>query len=257
MVLFFLHDHSSVKIIFSYSFPNIKRNKQEPENSLSVSITTIILPSNVESFNTGSSLEKWAKKRPRLKSGAKTAKSPTEDDREFCYETLETDLSLLFNGLEEDNKSIDDSLSNLQYQVHTDIEQLILKGEISKDKNEPTQKPKRRRKKHGTDQKEGGGKAKQGRNKARTIVFSISKPPTPQTEQVIRVDVTSNVSIEEFRHAESNVDDCGLQRDKMIDGKRKELKRNFNENAGMDEENFIVRCKQLAPRQRQRPQRLL
>ncbi|RZB39702.1 hypothetical protein BDFB_011122 [Asbolus verrucosus] len=218
-----------------------RRKSGKVEKPTTLAITNILPPEDFQCFNTGSSLEKWSKKPVRLKS-AKATKSPTEDDKDFCYETLETDLSLLLNEPEEE-LSQDGSLSNLQYEVHTDIEQLLLKNENSTAADEVKEKSKRRRKTRGKDKPK------------KTIKFSISKPPSPQTEQVIRVDVTSNVSAGECRRAESALaeDNCSKGRAEMIDDKRKELKRNLNESsAEMCDEDFIVRCRQLALRQRRR-----
>lgn len=64
--------------------------------------------------------------------------------------------------------------------------------------------------------------------------------------------MTSNVSAEEERRGGASDDDnCGGG--EVIDDKRKELKRNLNESgAEMCDEDFIVRCRQLALRQRRR-----
>lgn len=204
-------------------------------------INNLNLPENIQSFNTGSSLEKWSKKRPRLKS-AKISKSPTEDDRDFCYETLETDLSLLLNESDESPKS-DDSLNNLQYEVHSDIEKLLQESSRSVEETEDEAKLKKRKKKRGK------------KDKNKIIKFSLSKPPSPQTEQVIRVDVTSSVSNEDKSRVietKKNEDNNNCLNEDFIDDKRKELKRNLEKNTEMCDEDFIVRCKQLALRQRRR-----
>jgi hypothetical protein len=213
----------------SYSFPFPRGRSSKPTT---LAITNINLPDNVQSFNTGSSLAKWSNKRVRLKS-AKIPKTPTEFDKDFCYETLETELSLILNEPEE--RHTPDSLTNLQYEVHTDIEKLLQESERCPEDDKD--KPKRRRKK---------------RRNAKKKTIKFSKSPSPQTEQVIRVDVTSNVSAEEERRGGASDDDnCGGG--EVIDDKRKELKRNLNESgAEMCDEDFIVRCRQLALRQRRR-----
>ncbi|XP_044267478.1 uncharacterized protein LOC123013164 isoform X3 [Tribolium madens] len=221
----------------SYSFPFFK---QKGSKSNTLAINNLNLPANIQSFNTGSSLDKWSKKRPRLKS-AKISKSPTEDDRDFCYDTLETDLSLLLNDSDDPPKSPDDSLKNLQYEVHSDIEKLLQESQRSA-QEEKEDKTKKRRKKRG--------------KKTKDKVIKFSKPPSPQTEQVIRVDVTSSVCNEEkylgVKKMEENNNKDEIV-DQMIDDKRKELKRNLEKNSEeMCDEDFIVRCKQLALRQRRR-----
>ena len=127
-------------------------------------------------------------------------------------------------------------MDNLHYEVHSDIEKLL--EETSRSVEEEDEVGERRRKKRGKGRKK----------KVKMIRFS--KTPSPQTEQVIRVDVTSNVSANADRRrtveiAKLEEEECA-KRDE-IDVERKNLEENAVE---MCDEEFIVRCRQLALRQR-------
>lgn len=225
-------------LICSYSFPFLRARTAKAKNT-SLTITNIKLPDNIQGFNTGASLDKWSKKRVRWKS-AKTSKTPTEFDKDFCYESLETDLSMLLNDLDEHPRSMNSSLDNLQFEMHTDIEKLLEESEknIDEDSN-----PRRRKK-------------KRGKNKNKTKTIRFSKPPSPQTEQVIRVDVISNGSANEdrCRRHEIKKTECNEfeKNEEVNNNTNKELKWNLTESIEMCDNDFIVKCKQLALRQRRR-----
>ncbi|KAJ8946247.1 hypothetical protein NQ318_004616, partial [Aromia moschata] len=148
-----------------------------------------------------------------------------------------------------------DTLNEDVYEVNSDIEELLKEsmeirqiveqeGFKEKEKSAPYKKRKESKRKH---------KFK------RTIRFSLSKPPSPNTEQIIRVDVTSNVSVDELRHPlnEKGIfgkDNCGNA--KMTNGSGKDFDSGYSENGAInsdgDDEEFIIRCSQLALAQRGR-----
>lgn len=192
-----------------------------------LSITTLALPSDVKSFNTGSSTEKWAKKRARF---FKSAKNTPEPISQALYNQDEDnfDVSTLIDELEND-ASIDGNVDHsVGYEIDEDVQRLINEAarvdvlkqpvgtsrRVSFDAAGPDEqkaskrKSKRRRRKSSKEKDKGEDdeKKKKKTKVTKTVSFSLSKPPTPQTEQVIRVDVVSNYSIELEDDASNNKD---------------------------------------------------
>ncbi|KAB0797782.1 hypothetical protein PPYR_08775 [Photinus pyralis] len=166
-----------------------------------LSVLNIMLPKNVKSFNTGSSTQRWANKRPRLKSAKLIQeKEPKLVDMEsinvpILIEELDNDIK------EEVPEEIDPDIQKLLEETHVqDGHECRMSCD---DTSERAHKLKRKHRKKSKKDKE-----KKSKHKVKkTVSFSLSKPPTPQTEQIIRVDVVSNYSVE-FETCESNRSDC-------------------------------------------------
>lgn len=258
---------------FRYSYKLAARTKGyvTPRGELEpqLTVTTLVFPDDT-SFNTGSSLKRWANKTPRLTSAKRKNHTPRknmlDDEYDFSYpisellddNDLDTQKNLGdINQQEQKNLALDLK----EYYVSSDIEELMLKSQRTGEKFEqrgPSKKEKNRKR------DKSGDTVKQKRNKfKKTLRFSFSKPPSPETEQVIRVDVTSNVSFEEKSQLEYHMikndlmkNDCTKGHGKLISGKLNDLSarkfdKNNNEKYGDlsnegGEEDFIVKCRQLA-----------
>lgn len=127
---------------------------------------------------------------------------------------------------------MDTSLGNLEYQVHADIEELILKSQRSIEEEPlPQERMSRRRKK----------------KKNKLKIIKLSKPSSPETEQIIRVDVTS-ITSEETRAKRNKPDED--KKDKKTE-KNKKLERTLTENPEkFCDDDIIVKCRQLDLKQR-------
>lgn len=167
------------------------------------------------------------------------------------YYDIELDIDSFLNIVtdddEQDKKSEDNySLNHLVYELHSDIEELIMKSQRDESVNENREKTKRRK------------KCTNKEKLKKTIRFSTDT--SPETEQVIRVDVTSNVSTKNddgnrklYNNNNNNnslVSNFNKKRSTMINepyvnGKSGHFKGNMVRCIA-DEEDFIVRCKQLA-----------
>ncbi|XP_050307163.1 uncharacterized protein LOC126743925 [Anthonomus grandis grandis] len=240
------HDHgttccSSGSNGFPYkgSIPRKTITQNENIDEPQLTIKTLIFPENIR-FNTGASMERWSKKTPRLVSVKRKnyipRQSMLDNEFEFSYGDF---LSESNNYCTESNLEYDELNTGKEYSVLTDIEELFLKS-----KGSTTRLTKRK----------DNNTAKGKRNKFnKTIRFSFSRPPSPLTEQIIRVDITSNVSFEEF----SLLDQTGANtssHDAQTKNKEYKLRhtnsnnnKNNNIELGLEglEEDFIVRCRQL------------
>ncbi|KAH1024630.1 uncharacterized protein LOC125503844 [Dendroctonus ponderosae] len=241
----------STKGYHGYSYKLAARTKEQYTPRLTepkLTITTLLFPDNV-TLNTGASLEKWSKKAPRLLSAKCKSFTPrkplnssiADDDYDFSYPL--TDLFEQPQPAEDFAQINDDLQLNFDdYFVASDIEELMLKSE--RIQHELVEKPKK------------GDKTKKKRHKfKKTIRFSLSKPPSPETEQVIRVDVTSNVSFEDDSEIRTKEPRLSKGRNRTISEclksqSMRKLDKNNNEKScdgpKGDEDDFIVKCRQLA-----------
>nr|CAI5855305.1 unnamed protein product [Callosobruchus analis] len=67
-----------------YTVSFAKNLLQKPNKTTSLSIKTISLPDGLQAYNGGYSLEKWSKKRPRLRSGKHEPKYSAYDYDNTC-----------------------------------------------------------------------------------------------------------------------------------------------------------------------------
>lgn len=186
-----------------------------PKKPPILSVNNIDLPEDVSTFNTGYSLKKWSNKMPRLKSAHKNGRSKGNRVANSEYD-MSCDLSNILDCIDSSEaREYSDHVQAEEYEIHSDIEELLRRSaEIRRQEEEDGEGRKGRRKKRmgndGDDARPATEEKSRRRHRHRlkkTIRFSFSKPASPQTEQVIRVDVTSNISVEELRQIESSRSD--------------------------------------------------
>ncbi|XP_072386656.1 uncharacterized protein [Diabrotica undecimpunctata] len=190
---------------------------EDQRKSPKLAVNTINLPENFSSYNTGSSLEKWAKKRSRLKSAQRKGLRENLD----VLDENAYDISEILESLDQGDIGKEDYVSD----VNSDIEELWKKSQREIETNE------KRDKTHCTKHERCRKRSKHKMKKF--IRFSLSKPASPNTEQIIRVEISSTVSISELNHLHKNIDDRNDQKRKETDSFDKE------------EQDFIIRCSQL------------
>ncbi|XP_060518592.1 uncharacterized protein LOC132697263 [Cylas formicarius] len=214
---------------YCYRFSPTKFIPGEPQ-MIGLAIRNLTLPDNVK-LNCGTSLRRWSKKTPRLRS-SKTQRSKSPDISDESDNISFNLTSILDNVILDDsensevendydlNSEIADSKSDQNANVATND------GDVNIRILEVRQQTKRIK----NDLK-------------KTIRFSFSKPASPQTEQVIRVDVTSSVSLDHFDNEDSSMEH---------EGKRVPEQRASKITGVEGEEDFIVKCRQLALTQKKR-----
>ncbi|CAG9859228.1 unnamed protein product [Phyllotreta striolata] len=160
-----------------YSLSFVKKLLEYPREHPKISVSTIQLPENLTCYNTGCSLDRWAQKKPRLKSGNRKIKpSNFEVLDENAY-----DVSKILDTLDD---LVEDDVS----EVNLDIEELWRKSQRLRDSDDDAPR-------EGDGKKCGKSCKKRVKLKLKKCInLSISKPPSPGTEQVIRVDISSTVS---------------------------------------------------------------
>lgn len=241
---------SKIYSIFSYdAYPYNKFKHSECNHPPLLSITTIIPPENLISFNTGSSLEKWKKKIPRLKSSKSARSKPVSVD------STETDASDAIDNSNDaaveqqfDRVNSVEEKDESEYEVDPDVQRLLYEarqneadGEIQKTR------PKHKRKKAVGKRQDSldNDQNKHAKSKRRTKVirFSLSKPPSPETIQVIRVDVTSNYSIEDAENIgnESEAAESRVERTGKLATNSGNMKTECKSS-----DAFILKCEKLA-----------
>ncbi|CAG9768317.1 unnamed protein product [Ceutorhynchus assimilis] len=251
---------------YSYKLPVKCREHLTPrkETEPQLTITTMLFPENIY-FNTGSSTERWSKKAPRLISAKRRNYTPRKNMLDDEYD-LPYDISEFLDNTDNnkpENVNLDLNFDDADY-VAEDIEQLIIKSQIINEESDKMPSKTRKRDKD---------TAKKKRNKfKKTIKFSFSKPASPETEQVIRIDVTSNISFDDVDHLKNNnnflllKNDCSKGHGKLIINEQKKCDNNNNNNINNNEriekeinndddgveEDFIVKCRQLALTQKKR-----
>ncbi|KAK4880626.1 hypothetical protein RN001_008772 [Aquatica leii] len=187
-------------------------DRSDHHGQVHVSVLNLILPKDTKAFNTGSSTQRWANKRPRLKSAKKVSPEELKDVDNLDVPNIIEELQFEYK-LEEDTlvsrNEIDPDIQRLLEGTHVDEEldvndnkKISFDDEVTSKKNH---KLKRKHKKKSKEKRKDKEKKKMKKN----VSFSLSKPPTPQTEQVIRVEVVSNYSVE-FEAIESHRSDCKM-----------------------------------------------
>nr|XP_023029240.1 uncharacterized protein LOC111517347 [Leptinotarsa decemlineata]XP_023029241.1 uncharacterized protein LOC111517347 [Leptinotarsa decemlineata] len=212
-----------------YSYSTMKNLSHDQKKSQIVSVKNLELPENFQTYNLGLSLEKWSKKRPRLKSGHKERNMGYHHFEE--HDENECDITDILDNLE-DNKETSKAETS-DYELNSDIEELWQRSQGSYgDETTSQHKSSRTREKAASKLK-------------KTIRFSFSKPASPQTEQVIRVDVSSNISLEELKLMNMDKETCGRSHSQC----KKEAEQNFrrdDKTYETEEQDFVIRCSHLA-----------
>lgn len=128
-------------------------------------------------------MERWRNKKPTLK--CKSVPVKKTEISEFTESVLDTNETLKdLELLNEPEESISDN------DINSDIEELFRRSQRFE---EPQEEGCDRRKRDKTRRH-----SKKKRRSRRTVRYSLSKPVSPETEQIIRVDVTSSIPIEYF-----------------------------------------------------------
>ena len=208
IVVTFARVNLFVVYIFSYTFrfDKTRRHHDEKADSPCISVKDIYFPDDFRGFNTGSSLAKWSKKCPRwksTKSGA-PAKNSTFRIKDANLSDEESPVDVV--SVETENCAKEIRSETPVSDIDPDIRRLLTSSEQgTQEDNDGGDYGRRRGRSKRKGKISGSEKVrKKSKRKARTIKFSLSKPPTPQTVQVIRVDVTSNYSLEEIEAVRSN-----------------------------------------------------
>lgn len=170
----------------SYSNPYSKINHPIRNRQSSLKVTTIALPRNIKTFNTGSSLQKWKNKRAPIKSSTAKRKTPFQPSLFDDFENFE-------------------ETQNPETELDSEIQRFFSDSQRRDSSAE---------------------KCKAKKKKSKIIRVSLSKPPSPETIQVIRVDVVSNFSVEEVEKEDEESDE-GMEIQKS-------------------EEDFVLMCHKLA-----------
>ncbi|XP_076270430.1 uncharacterized protein LOC143202658 [Rhynchophorus ferrugineus] len=207
---------------YSYKLTRIKPTSPKNPTNSQLSITTLTIPEDL-SPKPENQPKRWTQKTPRLTKGkdAKTTKNIFDEDYSISYR-----IDDLLDTSNEEEKNVD------EYFVSSDIEELMLKSSRSDESDDRSIRVKMKKKKDEGSKKSGKGKVK------KTIRFSLSKAPSPETEQIIRVDVTSTVSYESSSESSRELSPLAS----CLKTKR------FREGKDLDTEteDFIVKCRQLA-----------
>lgn len=181
-------------------------------NEPQLTVTTLIFPENVR-FNTGSSLERWSRKCPPLVGGKGKCPSPPhlEGERDFYSPHF-------MEEPEVESRNEPETIE--QYVVTSDIESLMMQSERNVALN-TTKKRKGKKKK--------SDEARHAQKRHKTVKVAVrTRPPSPATEQIIRVDVTTSC-VTSFDSDDSC--DVGAVEPATADG---------------SDDDFVLKCKQLA-----------
>lgn len=152
---------------------------------------------------------------------------------------------------EEEEVEEEEEEETSDFEIDPDVRKLIKEASQETEARSPVvnkKRSKRRRKKSET-KKETDSKTNETKTKpkkTKIVKYAISKPPSPQTVQVIRVKVTSNYSFEEKENDNVSENDCTR-------GHGRRFKRNFmynfskqNKSKEEDEDgNIEVECRKL------------
>lgn len=138
-----------------------------------------------------------------------------------------------------------------EYDINSDIEELFKRSQ----RYEEDQEERYERKKKDKSQRH----SKKKRRSRRTVRYSLSKPASPETEQIIRVDVTSSIPLDDLEEPGAisklinlhifilfNVNFFSAQ-DSDVNSTSMKLNNEFMslKNINADEEDCLIKCKQL------------
>lgn len=201
--------------------------------------------------SSNSPTKQWLKKTPKQKS---VDVLPKMNDEELELDEDDLNISMFPHQLSKESEELIEEIKstiNIEEEIDPDIQKLILSTRESEQNTvaneEDHKKGEKKRKKQKKKEKTSEDKAK---TKTKTIKFDLSKPGTPQTLQVIRVDVTSNFSMEEealdTNRTDSHISDCSKGCGMKI-LREKEVKENKYRKASLcaelseNEVNFMCR----------------
>lgn len=151
-----------------------------------MSVNCLQLPKCIPSYEAGYSLDRWSNKKPRLKGNVIKAKKI--ELPEITETTCSTNETAKDDSDDFEIQNLDGDFSDSD--LNSDIEELFRRSQRYEEAEEYSYE-KRKKDKHQRHRK------KKRRSK-RTIRYSLSKPVSPETEQIIRVNVTSSVQIDEI-----------------------------------------------------------
>ncbi|KRT85341.1 hypothetical protein AMK59_2833, partial [Oryctes borbonicus] len=266
---------------YTFRWDKPKKHHYSCNNPQFLAIKEIKFPESLSRLNDPPPKE-WLKKTPRIKS---IDTIPKMNENDFDNEEG-LSISVLTDQLSRETEElIEEIKSSVNFEddendIDPDIQQLIASARETEDdiQEEAGDKPtpddntskkiekkrkhlKKKEKKYSQNEekkekkqemdKEGEKDKDKVKTRTKTIKFSLSKPPTPQTLQIIRVDVTSNLSMEEelpetYRTGSSNISDCSKGCGMKI-LKNKEIKENLHRKMSASKElssnevNFMCR----------------
>lgn len=140
------------------------------------------------SYEAGYSLERWRNKKPRLKNKSLNVRKIQKlDIPESTSSANETTIKEESESFENENEQ-EDTFSDTE--VNSDIEELFRKSQLFEETTDEFYEKRKKNKSHRHSKKK--------RKSKKTIRYSWSKPVSPETEQIIRVDVTSCVTVEDM-----------------------------------------------------------
>lgn len=160
---------------------NISNNK-----SNNVSVKSLQLPEWVHSYQAGYSLDRWRNKKPRLRGRtAPVRRINNLDIPESTCSTNETHKDDT-DDLDIQNVTMEENCSETE--INSDIEELFRRSQRYVDEEDSNERKKKDKSRH----------SKKKRRSRRTVRYSLSKPASPETEQIIRVDVTSSIPLDDL-----------------------------------------------------------
>lgn len=166
----------------------IRKTNKNSNKSNNVSVKSLQLPEWVHSYEAGYSLDRWRNKKPRLRGRTAPPRRITildiPDSACSTNETHKDDS----DDLDIQNVTMEDNCS--ENEINSDIEELFRRSQRY---TEDTENNNERRKKD-----KGQRHSKKKRRSRRTVRYSLSKPASPETEQIIRVDVTSSIPLDDL-----------------------------------------------------------
>lgn len=176
-------------IFYRYVLTFARKSHNTGNKSTDVSVNCLQLPEWVPSYEAGYSLDRWRNKKTKLK--ARTTKVKIIDLPEITETTSSTNETPKDDTDDLEIQNLDGNFS--ESDLNSDIEELFRRSqryeepeEDRYDKGKKDKHQRHRRKK---------------RRSRRTIRYSLSKPVSPETEQIIRVNVTSSVHIDEIEES--------------------------------------------------------
>ncbi|XP_017784503.1 PREDICTED: uncharacterized protein LOC108568095 [Nicrophorus vespilloides] len=200
--------YTTSKYCNSYSFrfeKPYRRNVDKPN----LSVTKIEFPRGVPALNTGTSLARWAQKRAKFKHKSKPAVPEVFEDSE---EPL-----LEINNNDKSPSELQDVNDETEEEIDYDVAQLILAAADFHEVEEAMEKERPQKKR-----------------KSKGVRFALSKPQSPQSIQVIRVDVTSS-----YEEDESSCEDYRERFQNLVD-------EHEDDDNGKDNKEFEIVCQKLA-----------
>lgn len=174
-------------MFFRYLLTCIRKSNHKSNNN-NVSVKSLQLPEWVHSYEAGYSLDRWRNKKPRLR--GRTAPARRIDILQIPESTCSTNETHKDDTTDLDIQNIPAEEDLSEYDINSDIEELFRRSQrYEEDKEERYE-----RKKKDKSQRH----SKKKRKSRRTVRYSLSKPASPETEQIIRVDVTSSIPLDDL-----------------------------------------------------------